>query len=207
MPISELTTDGRHLVIIATAGGQSASTTILGPTGTCCIAAPSVIVPNVPGWANSITVHVNTESNTDPSSPQNCGQSWVMAGYAIIDVDCVECTDPVVVNDNFSTCENTQLSGNVLTNDSNLSNQTVSVTSNPSHGSVSINNNGSFTYTPTNNYAGSDQFHYTVCNQGLACCVEGVVNITVIGAPDVQVSVDNPSCGNDNGSITFTFPE
>ncbi|MCB9325536.1 MAG: PKD domain-containing protein, partial [Lewinellaceae bacterium] len=206
MPISELTTDGRHLVIIATAGGQSASTTILGPTGTCCIAAPSVIVPNVPGWANSITVHVNTESNTDPSSPQNCGQSWVMAGYAIIDVDCVECTDPVVVNDNFSTCENTQLSGNVLTNDSNLSNQTVSVTSNPSHGSVSINNNGSFTYTPTNNYAGSDQFHYTVCNQGLACCVEGVVNITVIGAPDVQVSVDNPSCGNDNGSITFTFP-
>ncbi|KAA3623509.1 MAG: hypothetical protein DWQ02_24430, partial [Bacteroidetes bacterium] len=207
LPISELTPDGRHMVITATAGGQSASTTIFGPDATCCVASPSVTITNVPGWATSITVTVNTQPSTDPSSPQNCGQSWVMAGYAIVDVDCVDCVDPVVVDDHYDTCENTSLSGNVLDNDSNLSNQTITLTSSPMHGSVTINNDGTFTYTPTNGYYGSDQFHYTVCNEGLACCVEGVVNITVDEEPNVNVTVQNATCGDDNGTITFTFPD
>ena len=53
--------------------------------------------------------------------------------------------------DNFEMSEDdTQLVGNVLTNDSIIPKRpvTITVTKQPKYGTVTVNDNGSFTYTP-----------------------------------------------------------
>ena len=70
-----------------------------------------------------------------------------------------------LASDVYFTPLNTQLTGNVLDNDTHsVSGVTLTITGNtqPSHGSLSIGNNGSFTYTPNNNFNGEDFFTYTV---------------------------------------------
>src|SRR5438876_419444 len=66
---------------------------------------------------------------------------------------------PVAVNDAFTTAEDTLLSGNVLTNDTDVdagTTLTAGVVVNPTHGTLTLASNGSFTYTPAANYNGSD---------------------------------------------------
>lgn len=88
---------------------------------------------------------------------------------------------PNAVSDSYTMNEDTQLSGNVLANDTDADGDPLTATLNTlaSHGSVSVNANGNFTYTPTANFYGSDSFSYTV-NDGTGASSVGVVNITVI---------------------------
>ncbi|MCR9101591.1 MAG: SprB repeat-containing protein, partial [bacterium] len=87
LPISELTDDGRFLTIRANAGGVTGSTTIFGPDGECCQAAPVINLQNVPGSVSSVTIEVDTRSSQNPNG-SGCGQSWVIAGLTYVDVDC-----------------------------------------------------------------------------------------------------------------------
>jgi hypothetical protein len=89
LPISELTDDGRFMTIRANAGGVTGSTTIFGPDGDCCQAAPVINLQNVPGSVSSVTIEVDTRSSQNPNG-SGCGQSWVIAGLTYVDVDCPE---------------------------------------------------------------------------------------------------------------------
>ncbi|WP_160213735.1 SdrD B-like domain-containing protein, partial [Phaeodactylibacter xiamenensis] len=89
LPISELTDDGRFMTIRANAGGVTGSTTIFGPDGDCCQAAPVINLQNVPGSVSSVTIDVDTRSSQNPNG-SGCGQSWVIAGLTYVDVDCPE---------------------------------------------------------------------------------------------------------------------
>jgi uncharacterized repeat protein (TIGR01451 family) len=89
LPISELTTDNRFLTVKVSAAGIIASTTIYGPDGLCCLATPSLTLPNVPGSANQVLVEIDTRSSSNPGGGAGgCGQSWVIAGLAYADVQC-----------------------------------------------------------------------------------------------------------------------
>ena len=88
VPVSEVTNDGRHMKITATAGGQSAVEYINYPSNGCCLAIKEVVIQNVPGSATQVDVNINTKSYTDNYSPQNCGQSYVIAGIIKADVEC-----------------------------------------------------------------------------------------------------------------------
>ncbi|MEN0003527.1 MAG: LamG-like jellyroll fold domain-containing protein, partial [Bacteroidota bacterium] len=97
VPISEMTPDGRHMVVTATAGGVTNSVTIFGPDGDCCLNIPAIFLANVPGSTSTATITIDTRPESDPNSPQNCGQSYVIAGLAFADIDCTT----VVIGSDF----------------------------------------------------------------------------------------------------------
>ncbi|MEP6388396.1 MAG: retention module-containing protein, partial [Halioglobus sp.] len=91
---------------------------------------------------------------------------------------------PDAVNDGFSTEVNTPVSGNVLPNDSDPDNDPLTVTGNtqPTNGSVTVNPDGSFTYTPNEDFDGSDSFEYTITD-GEGGSDTATVNLTVTDQP------------------------
>ena len=81
------------------------------------------------------------------------------------------------IDNNVSTNEDTQVTIDVLANDSFLSSAPITVTAmNPSNGYI-INNLNMITYTPNENFNGSDLFTYTI-TQGDKTS-SAIVNITV----------------------------
>ncbi|WP_197040324.1 Ig-like domain-containing protein, partial [Mycobacterium sp. URHB0044] len=99
---------------------------------------------------------------------------------------------PVAVDDTFTTNEDTQLAGNVLTNDTDVENSALTATlvTGPSHGALTLNPNGSFTYTPVANYNGTDSFTYTA-SDGTATSAAATVTITITAVNDTPVAIDD----------------
>ncbi|MDX2245013.1 MAG: DUF4347 domain-containing protein [Leptolyngbyaceae cyanobacterium bins.302] len=101
---------------------------------------------------------------------------------------------PIANNDSFGTNEDTLLSNNVITNDSDPDNNTpltVSLVTASSNGSLSLNANGTFNYTPNANYSGTDTFTYSVrdslgANSDLASVV-----LSVTATNDAPVAVND----------------
>ena len=73
---------------------------------------------------------------------------------------------PVAQDDTFTGTEDTDVTGNVLANDSDVDGDTLSVeaaTITPAGGgSVELQSDGTFTYTPAANFNGQDSFDYTL---------------------------------------------
>ncbi|MFK8005219.1 MAG: Ig-like domain-containing protein [Saprospiraceae bacterium] len=131
--------------------------------------------------------------NTDPTPL--CDDAMVL----------IEINGVIGINDDNITYLNTAVSGNVLTNDQdpqgdNLSVNTILISS-PSNGSVSMNTNGNYTYTPTTNYLGVDEFEYEVCDdQTASACDTVLVSITVVGEPN---SANNSVIANADENQTL----
>ncbi len=92
---------------------------------------------------------------------------------------------PTPQNDNFTTPEDTPLSGSVASNDSdletiNLAYQAGTFTTSQG-GTIVINTNGTFTYTPLPNFNGTDTYLYTVCDNGQPTnqCATATITIQV----------------------------
>ena len=105
-PISEITTDGRYLLLRAEAGGVSEEIIITGPDsslpgGTCCLIMPTLELLDVPGSATQVTITVDTRHRQNGQSVN--GQSWIIAGGVNVDADCTPSIDPC----------NAQVSGNL----------------------------------------------------------------------------------------------
>ncbi len=105
---------------------------------------------------------------------------------------------PVAVDDSASTPKNTSVNINVLTNDSDPENDPLTVTGNtsPSHGTVSFSG-GVATYTPANNYTGTDSFDYTI-SDGNGGTDTATVNITVTN--------NTPNASNDTATTNEDTP-
>ncbi|PKA83674.1 putative repeat protein (TIGR01451 family)/gliding motility-associated-like protein [Ulvibacter sp. MAR_2010_11] len=92
-PISELTADGRYLLLKAESGGVSDQVFIYGPDaslpgGTCCLAIPTLTLNAVPGAATQVVITVDTRNNQNGQTVN--GQSWVIASGVNVDGDCYE---------------------------------------------------------------------------------------------------------------------
>ena len=112
---------------------------------------------------------------------------------------------PVANNDTYSTPEDTQLSDDVSSNDSNLFDLpiTYSVVSNVSNGTLNLNANGTFTYTPNSEYFGSDGFTYEITD-GNGDAVQASVSITVVFNNDAApVAVDDNTSTNEDTAVTI----
>ena len=107
-------------------------------------------------------------------------------------------TPPVATNNSYSVFEDAVLnSGNVITDDEPdtdpdgdpLAVDTTAVVA-PLHGALVLQPNGQFSYTPDENYHGSDSFVYRVTDaQGGAD--EALVEITVVSVNDAPVAKDD----------------
>ncbi|MDC7998414.1 Ig-like domain-containing protein, partial [Gilvibacter sediminis] len=102
----------------------------------------------------------------------------------------------VANDDAYNTTPDTPVTGNVSDNDNDPEgdNQTVNTTpvSGPANGTLVLNADGSFEYTPNPGFEGTDQFVYSVCDDGTpVACDEATVYITVGGILNTTDAIDD----------------
>ncbi|MEK7184494.1 MAG: Ig-like domain-containing protein [Patescibacteria group bacterium] len=100
---------------------------------------------------------------------------------------------PQANDDTATTPHNTPVDVDILLNDSDpdgdLDPTCVKVIRQPGHGTVAINaTNGRASYTPTNGFAGTDSFQYTVCDKTKAVSNTATVSIAVGQAPPAALA-------------------
>ena len=98
---------------------------------------------------------------------------------------------PSAVNDVVTTNEDTAVTFNVLTNDSDADGDTLTVSGNtqPTNGTVTaVLPSGSFTYTPNANYNGPDSFTYTVTDGQDSSTATVTITVTAVNDPPVSIS-------------------
>lgn len=106
---------------------------------------------------------------------------------------------PVVLADSDTTNEDTAVTTDVLANDSDLDGNlvpgSVAVISLPANGVAAVNlTSGTITYTPTQDFNGTDTYVYEACDDGTplpALCGTAVVTITVNAVNDPPDTVDD----------------
>jgi hypothetical protein len=112
---------------------------------------------------------------------------------------------PTPTDDTVTTNEDTAVSGNVLTNDTDPEGNGLSATlvTGPSHGTLTggLASSGAFTYTPDANYNGSDSFTYSASDGSLSA--NATANITVSPVNDAPVATDDTAEVNQHESVTI----
>ncbi|SIQ11527.1 retention module-containing protein [Pseudacidovorax sp. RU35E] len=111
--------------------------------------------------------------------------------------------DPTTGDYRITTPEDTPVSGKVAASDVDGDPLTFVKGSDPTHGTVVVNADGSYTYTPSKDYNGSDQFTVVVSDGNGGTATSTVfVGITPVDdasvlAPDVKTTTeDSPALGN-----------
>ena len=114
---------------------------------------------------------------------------------------------PVATAAPVNTAEDTPVSGAVTATDVNGDALTFSKVSDPAHGTVTVNANGTYTYTPANNYNGTDSFMVMV-SDGHGGQNTATVNVTVTPVNDPPVATALPVTTLEdkpvNGTVTAT---
>jgi hypothetical protein len=87
----------------------------------------------------------------------------------------------------FSTNEDTSYTGSLAAVANEQVTLTYAITSSTSNGSLSLGTNGSITYSPNENYFGSDAFQYSVTAEEKNVTQNATVNITVNSVNDLPV--------------------
>jgi len=96
---------------------------------------------------------------------------------------------PVAVADEGATPEETALELDVVANDTDIDGDvlTVSVVADPDNGTAVVNESGTITYTPDDEFAGTDTFTYTI-SDGNGGTSTATITITVSGTNDAPVA-------------------
>ncbi len=157
-----------------------------------------------PGTANNRSF-TNT-SNPDSGSYYIYGDSGVkvtnISNAGISMTADIQVVNPIAMDDNYSTDEDTLLTvvtPTLLSNDLDPNNRALSgvKVSDPSHGTVTLNSDGTFTYMPEENWNGSDSFTYKASN-GVAYSSPATVTLTVNPVDDVPSAVDDAYATNED---------
>jgi VCBS repeat-containing protein len=114
---------------------------------------------------------------------------------------------PVANNDSFSVVKNTPLvipAAGVLSNDTDVENDTLIalLMAGPAHGSLSLGLDGSFTYTPAENYVGSDSFTYRA-DDAVATSAETTVSLTIA---DIPLRIDSGAMTANGFQLKLSGP-
>jgi VCBS repeat-containing protein len=119
------------------------------------------------------------------------------SNIATVNITVNPINDPPVASDDAATTdEDTAVTVDVLANDSDVDGDSLAVSSVtiPAHGAVVINPSSTVTYTPDQNYNGTDSFVYTV-DDGNGGSDTATVTITVN-------PVNDPPVAHDDGYVT-----
>ncbi len=132
-------------------------------------------------------------SGSDSFSYTVSDNSGAVSASATVTINVSGMNDaPVSVADSVSTDEDSAVIISVLDNDSDVDGQlevsTIAAVVNPSNGTVVAEINGTFTYTPSDNFNGSDSFTYTVKDDQNAVSSEATVTLTVNAVNDAPVA-------------------
>ena len=148
----------------------------------------------------------------DNGSPSKCDTASV--AIEVLNITTGTSNLPPIANDDsYLTYKDTNISGNLKTNDSDpnagqtLTYNTTPVAA-PAHGTVTINADGTFTYFPTIGYTGPDQFQYTVCDNGSPsqCDVATVYIVTTTAPNQKPVVTVTPQSIPEDVTQNFCLP-
>jgi gliding motility-associated-like protein len=163
----------------------------------------------ITGIANGDTCFTYTPSpdfnGTDTVSVVVCDNNGGCDTVLVI-IDVTPVNDPpIAVDDAASTPQDTPVDIDVLNNDSDPDSDPITVTSAAaSNGTVVINGDGTITYTPANNFCGTDTITYTICDPG-PLCDQAIVVITVTCPPvnDPPIAVDDAATTDVNTEVVI----
>ncbi len=114
---------------------------------------------------------------------------------------------PVAGDDAVSGNEDTEITGNLLANDTDIEANalTTSLVNGPANGSLTLNADGSFSYTPDADWNGTDSFTYTA-NDGALDSNVATVTITVNPVNDApSVSSSAVTAATENAAYSYTI--
>ena len=114
---------------------------------------------------------------------------------------------PIAVNDVAETQEDQTVVIDVLANDSDSDNDSLTIsTASAVNGTLVINEDGTLSYTPNENYNGTDVITYEI-SDGNGGVDTATVSVTVEAVNDAPNAVDNVYSVNagHNGNITFQY--
>lgn len=121
------------------------------------------------------------------------GKGGSDTGTVSINLDAVN-NAPVAVDDVFAGHEDAPVTGNLLSNDSDVDGDTLSVLpqtfTTTKGGTVSLNANGTFSYIGAANFNGTDSFDYTV-RDGAGAVDTGHVTLSIAAVNDAPVAQDD----------------
>ncbi len=144
-------------------------------------------IPNLGFMGRDTAMYLVCDSGT----PALCHEAMIVI---IVGEDKnADAANPPVANDDaYVTFTETAVSGYLTLNDfKDLNNDLIPINRTPvvppSHGSVVIDEDGNFTYTPSVGYYGTDQFRYSICNDGTPnLCDTATVYLTIYPEPNVK---------------------
>jgi CshA-type fibril repeat protein len=124
---------------------------------------------------------------------------------------------PVAANDSATTAEDTPVSGNVLTNDSDVDGNPLSVasftvggttyaagtTATLPQGTLVVNANGTYTFTPAANFNGTLPTVTYVTSDGQGASASATLAITVTPVNDPPVAVADTATTNEDTPVTI----
>ena len=161
----------------------------------------------------SITIAADGEYTYTPDENYNGTDSFE---YTIVDDDGAESTatldltiddindGPVAADDENTGDEDTDQTGNVLDNDDDVDG-TITVkdtgTFDTANGSITIAADGEYTYTPDENYNGSDSFEYTIVDDDGAEFT-ATLDLTITDVNDGPVAADDENTGDEDTDQT-----
>jgi len=126
----------------------------------------------------------------DSFTYQACDSQGLCSNTAIVSIEIVALNDtPQGEDDSATTDEDSAVTIDVLSNDSDIDGDSLSITnlSTPSHGSVEVKD-GKVVYTPEENYNGTDSFTYSP-NDGTTDGNSVTVSVTINTHNDAPVAV------------------
>ena len=115
---------------------------------------------------------------------------------------------PTAGNDSLSATEDSALTfaaADLLSNDSDPGHDalTLAVLSQPANGTLDVNADGSFTYTPSSNYFGPDEFTYRLTDADGAVSGVATVRIDVAAVNDEPVAGDDSAMTDEDTAVTL----
>ncbi|UWQ81545.1 tandem-95 repeat protein (plasmid) [Leisingera sp. S132] len=111
---------------------------------------------------------------------------------------------PVAAPDSAATQEDTAVTVGVLTNDCDAEGNPLTLTAvaDPANGTVSFTAGGSITFTPDQNFNGTEVITYTV-SDGLGGSSTGTLTVTVAPVNDLPVAADDAVSTNEDTAVTI----
>ncbi|WP_157909113.1 Ig-like domain-containing protein [Capnocytophaga sp. H2931] len=134
----------------------------------------------------------------DNGTPQACATATISIQVLPKGINSLVANDDTAV-----TKVNTGVLISVLSNDFDPEGDTFSVTkhTNPSHGTVVLNADGTFTYTPTTDFVGEDEFTYIICDGNVtSTCRTARVHVSVVSTT-TNITVANDDAYNTDVNV------
>ncbi|MEZ6130828.1 MAG: Ig-like domain-containing protein [Planctomycetaceae bacterium] len=151
----------------------------------------------------TITYTPNENFNGEDSFTYLIGDGQAVSEIVTVTITVNPVNDaPVAGDDEAATDEDTSVVIDLLANDNDIDGDdlTVGITGGPVNGTLTENEDGTFTYTPAENFNGTDTITYTVTD-GELLSNEATVTITVNPVNDAPVAVDDSDSTSEGDSV------